>query len=550
MTWQEIAQAKRKSVLAQIPKEWIIESVPSIEDQPNAIEYLDAALPKEENAITSSSLVSLVKKLSKGELTSLEVTMAFAHRAALTHQLCNNLSEIFFDRAFARAKELDDYFAKTGKTVGPLHGVPVSLKDQINLEGIDSAIGFVGLVNQPKSKDEVSVIADILYNSGDSGAVFYVKTTVPIAMMSVDTISNLYGQTVNPINRKFSAGGSSGGESSLIRAGGSVIGLSTDLGASIRVPAAFNGLFGIRPTTSRLPYCRLTNSWPDQMIVPSVVGPSARSLEDLEYFFKVILDAKPWLYDPKTPPIPWRDYEVPKKLSFGIMKNNGFITPHPPVTRALELVKFKLEEEGHEVIEWSPPITNRECQLNLGPIFGADGFKWAYERLALTGEPVIPQMMGTNETLSELLVSETWETGARKYKSQQIYDKYWLETAKLTSTGRPIDGWISPTWETASFPAGEVRPYHCSYSEVCNYLDYPSVVVPITNVDKSIDKTLENYTPVNDADKETYELYDPELFDGMPVTIQVVAPRYEEERAIALGNVIYNSIHSKAEMTY
>jgi amidase len=539
MTWEETAKAKREQVLSQIPKEWIIEA-PSIQEQPNAIDYLDSVLPDKEKSITSQSLLSLKDKLATGELTSLEVTKAFAHRAALTHQLCNNLSEIFFDRAYKRAKELDDYLAKHKKPIGPLHGVPISLKDQINLEGLDTAIGFVGLLNKPKTKEDTSVIADILYNAG---AVFYVKTTVPTAMLVGDTLSNIYGQTVNPYNRKLSPGGSSGGESSLIAARGAMIGLSTDIGGSIRIPAAFNGIFGIRPTTGRLPYAKVTNSTPHQTIVPSVIGPSAQYLGDLKYFVKVILDAKPWLYDPKTPPIPWRDYEVPKKLAFGIYRSNGFINPHPPVLRAIEEVKQKLEAKGHEVIEWNPPIEGEEIWRKMGKILGADGMKEFLDHSALSGESPIKQILDVDDLPTEVTVSENWEQGGLKYRDQQTYDKYWLATENLTSTGRPIDGWISPVWESASYPAGEGKPYHCTYTEVCNYLDYPSVVVPITYVDKEIDRPLEGYQPLNESDKETYELYDPEVFDKMPVAIQVITPRYEEERSIGLAEVVYKATH-------
>lgn len=537
--WKKLSESKRNQVFNQIPKDWVIEP-PSVEEEKNAIVYLDGILPKEENYITSLSLLELRSKIIEKEFTSLEVIKAFAHRAALTHQLCNNLSEIFFEKAFERAKELDEYYSRTGELIGPLHGLPVSLKDQVNLEGIDSAIGIVGLANNPKTKEEESVIANILY---DAGAVFYLKTTVPFALMAADTVSNLCGQSLNPINRKLSPGGSSGCEGSLIAAKGSVIGLSTDIGGSIRVPAAFNGIFGLKPTTGRLPYCKVTNSWPDQNICPSVIGPHAKYLDDLKFFVKVILDSKPWLYDPKVSPIPWRDGELPKNPTFGIMKNNGFITPHPPIVRALEEIKSSLEKQGYEVIEWDPPISHREGQLNLTAIFGVDGNKWGHEHFNLTDEPKIPQLLGINEVLKEMTITEVWEIESKKYKSQQIYDKYWLETAKLTKSGRPIDGWISPTWETTSFPAGvKAKEYLGTYTEIINYLNYPSLVVPITKVDKNIDK-YEDFKPLNNFDQDNKEGYDSELLHGMPVTVQIVTQRFEEEKAIALGDIIYKVTH-------
>jgi len=537
--WEEITKKKRESVFNQIPQEWIIE-VPSITKAPNTRDYLDKILPKDEVSITDQSLLQLGEKIKNGELTSVQVTKAFCHRAALAHQIINCCSEIFFDRALKRAAELDDFYKTTGEIMGPLHGLPISLKDQINLEGLDSGIGLICNLNKPKTKDEESIIAKILY---DAGAVFYVKTTTPMAMMAPDTNSNIYGQTVNALNRLLSAGGSSGGESSLIGSKGGLIGLSTDIGGSIRIPAAFQGLFAIRPCSGRLPYGKVMNSMAFQPLVPSVIGPSARYLDDLKFFVKTIIDAKPWLYDPKTPPIPWRDYKVPEKLCFGILKHNGYITPHPPVSRAIELTKTKLEELGHEVIEWEHPIPTMEMIKNLNEIFTSDGYKEIKESCALSGEPIIPQLMERRSAGEEIKVSEHWEQARKKYESQLKYDEYWLNTKDKTSTGRPVDAWISPLWESTSYPAGKTKPYHCSYTYPVNYLDYSSVVVPITNVDKKIDVSHNDFKPMSDQDVEAYNVYDPELFDGMPVTLQVITPRYEEEKGIELADVIYKATH-------
>jgi amidase len=135
------------------------------------------------------------------------------------------LSEIFFDKAVTHAKELDAYFQETGKTKGPFHGLPISIKDNINIIGYDTTIGFTSLANKPATHN--STIIDSLL---EAGAVFYCKTNVPTAMMIAETVNNLFGRTVNPLNRKLTTGGSSGGESALIAFGGSRIGIGSDIG--------------------------------------------------------------------------------------------------------------------------------------------------------------------------------------------------------------------------------------------------------------------------------------------------------------------------------
>lgn len=242
-SWQESAILKRKNVAAQIPKEWILQRLPTAEEEPNAYEYLKKILPKEENDIADLTIIELAQRIANGTFSSFQVIKVFCRRAALLHQLTNCCSEIFFTRALDRAKELDQYFAQNDKVVGPLHGIPISLKDQVNLEGMDSAIGYVGLVNRPINKEQVSNIAKILE---DLVTVLYVKTTTPVAMMSGETVSNIYGSTLNSCNRKLSCGGSSGGEGALVGARASLLGLGTDIGGSIRLPSGFQGLYGLR----------------------------------------------------------------------------------------------------------------------------------------------------------------------------------------------------------------------------------------------------------------------------------------------------------------
>jgi amidase len=130
-----------------------------------------------------------------------------------------------FDSALKDAREIDSTFSKTGKPVGPFHGLPISLKDNFNVIGKDSTLGFVSLANNPADKN--SPLVDILKKAG---AVIYVKTNVPTAMMIAETVNNLFGRTLNPLNRNLTSGGSSGGESALIAFHGSCLGVGSDIG--------------------------------------------------------------------------------------------------------------------------------------------------------------------------------------------------------------------------------------------------------------------------------------------------------------------------------
>lgn len=141
-SYQDRCVQKRADQLSLILPEWRLDPVPSIESAPDALEYLRRILSPEELALTEETDIAvLLRKLSSGELSSLKLTQVFAKRAALAHQLTTCCTEIFFEEAFAVAQELDDYLAKTGKTIGPLHGLPVSIKDLFSVQGVDTSIG-------------------------------------------------------------------------------------------------------------------------------------------------------------------------------------------------------------------------------------------------------------------------------------------------------------------------------------------------------------------------------------------------------------------------
>lgn len=278
----------------------------------------------------------------------------------------NCLHETFFDAALANAKKLDDYYAEHKKPIGPLHGLPVSLKDQFHVKGVETSMGYIGWIGtfQGKKDDPRKGVfeSEMVRELRALGAVLYCKTSVPHSLMSGETVNNIIEYTWNPKNRNLCSGGSSGGEGALIGLKGSPVGFGTDIGGSIRIPAGFNGLFGIRPSAGRMPYEGMANSMDGQNSVLSVVGPLATTAGSLRLLVKSILSQQPWLHDPLVVELPWRDEQEQEilnliksstagkgKLAFGILKHDGVVTPQPPVSRAVQIVSTTLEKLGHKV---------------------------------------------------------------------------------------------------------------------------------------------------------------------------------------------------------
>jgi amidase len=293
------------------------------------------------------------------------------------------------------------------------------------------------------------------------------------------------------------------------------LGLGTDIGGSIRIPAAFNGLYGLRPSTGRLPYHGMANSMDGQNSILSVVGPLATNAASLRLITQAFLDQKPWEIDPLVHEIPWRYMEENSinenihdgrgmekrggKLCFGVLKSDGVVTPMPPIKRATDILVAALEKAGHEVIEWDPP-SHRTIADTGFKSWVFDGGKDVKAAFALSGEPMSDQVKFYASLDKEFTASEIAATNVELRALKKEYLDYWNSTAEKTSTGRSVDAIISPL---APFPAARQGRYsYYGYSTWVNVLDYTSVVVPVTNVDKSVDVRDEGYKAIDDKDKK------------------------------------------------
>ncbi|KAK0654584.1 putative amidase PB8B6.03 [Lasiodiplodia hormozganensis] len=294
MDWKTIAENKRNSIIDKIPEEWRIPSFPPPEALPDVSgSYIRQYLTSREVDITETDAVGIIHKTTTGEWTAKEVTLAFCHRAALAHQMVSCLHEIFFDNAIKDAERLDAYFEQSRKPVGPLHGLPISLKDSIHVKGVETTMGYVGWIGTfeggKDSEKYKNVEADVATQLRTLGAILYVKTSVPPASCSAETGNNIIGYTTNPYNRMLTAGGSSGGEGALIALRGSPAGLGTDIGASIRLPSHFNGLYGLKPSYHRLPLRGLATPMDGQDTCVFVVGPMATTSRSTTLLMKSLL---------------------------------------------------------------------------------------------------------------------------------------------------------------------------------------------------------------------------------------------------------------------
>lgn len=236
---------------------------------------------------------------------------------------------------------------------GPLAGIPVSVKDTVDVAGYDSSVGVS--INVGNALPVDGATARLLK---DAGAIPYVKTNVPITLLSFESSNDVWGQSTNPYNSKYTPGGSTGGEGALLALGGR-IGIGSDVAGSVRCPAHFSGIYALKCSTGRWLKAGVHTSMPGQDGVPAVYSPMARTLNDLAYFTRAVIQMKPWTYDHSCHPLPWRsDVEqeyAAKALRIGILRTDGVVDPSPACRRALELTEAALRKAGHEVVEIDPP---------------------------------------------------------------------------------------------------------------------------------------------------------------------------------------------------
>ncbi|EON62436.1 hypothetical protein W97_01658 [Coniosporium apollinis CBS 100218] len=526
--WEQISAAKRKALLASleglIPDPDILP--PDSQLDVTSFPASSGWFKERELEITAASASLILTNIKGRTWSAEEVTRAFCKRAGLAHVLVNCLSETLFDEAIATAKSLDSHLNSTGETVGPLHGLPISLKDNFNIIGKDSTVGFVSWVNDPAKYN--SNIVDLLR---DAGAVLYVKTNVPTAMMIPETVNNVFGRTVNPLNRSLTSGGSSGGESALVAFGGSPLGVGTDIGGSLRIPAACTGIFTLRPSFGRFPTLRARTGLAGQEAVNSVNGPMGRTLEDIVLLSKVIVNSEPWHKDPKCLPIPWHPVEAKTKLKLGVLWDDGMAKPTPPVQRALKETVEKLKKAGHDIVDWAPDGHAQALGI-LGRMFVADGGKSIRKILEPVNEPWRPEMEYYTKA-QELGVYDMWQLQLERSELCKQYLDRWHACDGL-------DAILAPTTPYASVENGKFK--HVGYTGVYNILDYSAVSFPCgVTADKDLDQST-GEEPLGDMDAEVQNNYDAANVHGMPVSLQLIAKRLEEEKVLSMTETILKAL--------
>lgn len=548
--WQDRVASKREACAKRIPQAWKVPTdflsnlkTPLSDNKTNLIQEQavrkSGILTDRELEITEHyDVAGLLSALASGELTSAEVTLAYCKRAAVAQQLVNCLTETMFEEAQARAEYLDNLRAQ-GNLAGPLHGLPISIKDNFQYKGREATIGMVAFMDDIASAN--SPLVDILLNLG---AVIYVKTNVPQTMMTCEADNNVFGRTLNPWNTTIGPGGSSGGEGALIALRGSPLGVGTDIGGSVRIPATCCGTYGFRPSAARVPNGGMRVCTTSGMkFILSCAGPLSLDLNGIETFFKAIFNAQPALYDSTILDIPWRQVSTKPTLRIGIMPESPNFPLHPPVRRVLAEAANLLKAQGHEIV----PLSEKECRITEANEIAWNTFsldQGAMRHIQAAGEPPVPSLVHIGKLVEVLKLQKATLPDMSSLDSMGKLALLNTHRAELRESYRKM--WLHHKLDICLAPPAQstavAHDNHgvAPYTTFLNLLDYPACVIPFGHVGELDAKATMELKEGQIAPPWNYE-----QLKGAPCSIQVFTTTLRDEECLQMTKQIDQSLRGK-----
>ncbi|MBX7195218.1 MAG: amidase [Sandaracinaceae bacterium] len=428
----------------------------------------------------------------------------------------------------------------------PLHGLPITVKENVEIAGTASTIGVEKRRDAIATSDAVTVTL-----AKRAGAFVIGKTNVPQTLLAIETTNFLFGTTNNPWALDRTPGGSSGGEAAAIASGASVMGIGTDIGGSLRIPAGFSGLATIKPTLHRWSNRGSLGLLLGQEIVRSQIGPIARDAADVAFLLRALDSPLHAQLDPEVPPLPIGDPAAVslKGLRVGVFEDDGFFTPCVSSKRAVRQAAEALERAGAIVVPFAPPRAD-EHYLVLACAVTADGLDtldgWLGQdrviapvalnrRLAHTPGQVRRGLSKALGALGERRVAKTLGlVGRRDVASywKLAYDRMAMQRGELDRWNElSLDCVLCPATATPAAPHGSTADFTpaAAYTTRYNVLNLPAGVVSTTTVRPNETERPERSDRL---DKKAAQIQRGSA--GLPIGVQIVGRPYREDVVLAV----------------
>jgi len=503
--------------------------------------------------ILSSSISELHLSISNGSITCTEVVTAFIKQVQTLGISLNSVVDERFSLALQEAAALDQALA-SGRSPGPLYGIPFSVKDMISVQGCVSTYGLARLCHNQMSEDALIVRA-----MKGEGAIPLVKGSMPQLGASIDTVNGIVGRCLNPVDKERTSGGSSGGDAALIASNSVPFGLAGDIAGSIRIPASFTGIYGLRPTSARTSSCGPVPklSFPGYS---TTWGPMARSVADLSLIMQVWCSDFIHQSDPLTPPIPYQSHSPAlSSLRIGYISSHSSAPPCRTAIRAVSEAVELLQKQGFQVVEFQIPNLREFHELGA-KYFTA--FGEVLDEEVVDSEPLIKMLRRiytvgkTPRVVKRVLAFLAWAFNYPSLlfsiHSQACPPSGPAAFSNLYCSLQRLKTDFQLAWQKARIdlliaPFPVPAPPHdsqcdqsalLSWAILFNLVDFPTGLIPWTQVNEGeID-----YKGANSAETTVVK----EVLAGsigLPIGLQVVGKPYQEEQCLALMQALDQAKH-------
>jgi len=455
--------------------------------------------------LTFLPAVTLAQYIREKKVSAVEVAEAHLNKIEKLNPKLNAFVEVDAERVRREARDADAAVL-AGRALGLLHGVPISIKSSIEVAGMKCEAGTrlrAGVV----PKQDAPLVARLR----NAGAIVLGVTNTPEMLMAWETDNLLYGRTNSPWDLERTPGGSSGGEAAAIAAGMSAGGVGSDGGGSIRVPAHFCGICGLKPTPGRIPS---TGHFPPSggpFALIGVVGPMARTIDDLKLLFEVMQG--PDDGDSCAAPVPlrWPDDAELKGLRIGYFEDDGRTPVTPEIRDTVRTAAKALMRAGFAVEPFRPAGLEEARGI------------WKKFFVKAGGTLIGPMFRGRESDLSPILQEFLeWSEGEPELSGETLLEA-WIRRdtlrAEFLTQMRKYPILICPAAAVPAFRHGErswtiegktVRYLDAwSYTEWFNLLGNPAAVVPVS-----------------------------QSAEGLPVGVQIVGRPWEEEQVLAVAGEV------------
>ncbi len=455
--------------------------------------------------LTFLSAANMARKIQERELSPVDLAEAHLAKIARLNPILNAFVQVDADRVRREARAAEATMMSRD-VLGPLHGVPISIKSSLDVAGFHCESGTRIRAGYVARRD-----AALVSRLRNAGAIVLGVTNTPELLMAWETDNLLYGRTNNPWDLERTPGGSSGGEAAAIAAGMSAGGVGSDGGGSIRVPAHFTGICGLKPTPGRIPASGHFPASSGPFALLGVVGPMARTVADVRALFEVMQG--PDDGDSCAAPVPlrWPTDEQARTLRIGYFEDDGR-TPVTPETRAaVHTAADALSAAGFRVEPFRPQGLEEARLL------------WKTFFVKVAGMLIRPMFTGREGDQSPILKQFLeWSAAEPELTGESLLDA-WIRRdiirRDVLAQMRKYPILLCPAAAIPAFRHGE-RSWQIdgqtvqyldawSYSEWFNLLGNPAVVLPVSH-----------------------------SAQGLPIGVQLVGRPWEEEQVLAVAEVL------------